>query len=81
MIPADTQDMGAYVSASEGSSVTFHCKLLDPSRCCTTVTDPSTDKYNDTSAQYDQTVSLDGTVVSRLSTSTSLRFPIDCDHH
>ncbi|OAG11751.1 uncharacterized protein CC84DRAFT_48667 [Paraphaeosphaeria sporulosa] len=48
----DTQQMGKFVTADPGSSVTFHYK------------------YNDGTAKYDQTVSLDGTVVSTLSTDS-----------
>ncbi|KAL5408386.1 hypothetical protein PMIN06_006136 [Paraphaeosphaeria minitans] len=48
----DTQEMGKYVTASPGSSVTFHYK------------------YNDATAKYDQDVSLDGTVVSTISTDS-----------
>ncbi|KAJ4350482.1 uncharacterized protein N0V89_009103 [Didymosphaeria variabile] len=33
-------------------------------------TDSFTDKYNDDTAKYDQTVSLDGTVVSEISTDS-----------
>jgi hypothetical protein len=48
----NSQQMGKYVTAEPGSSVTFHYK------------------YNDATAKYDQTVSVDGTVVSSLSTDS-----------
>lgn len=48
----DTHEMGAYVAADAGSSVTFHYK------------------YNDSTSEYDQTVSLNGAVVSKLSTAS-----------
>ncbi|KAF7198217.1 hypothetical protein HII31_00573 [Pseudocercospora fuligena] len=47
-----TQQMGDYVSADPGSSVTFHYK------------------YNDDTAKYDQTISLNGTAVSTISTDS-----------
>lgn len=34
------------------------------------LSDTRTDKYNDDTKEYDQTVSLDGKVVSKLSTGT-----------
>ncbi|KAF2439480.1 hypothetical protein P171DRAFT_422043 [Karstenula rhodostoma CBS 690.94] len=48
----DSQQMGGFVTASPGSSVTFHYK------------------YNDATAEYDQTVAVDGTVVSTISTDS-----------
>ncbi|KAL5456072.1 hypothetical protein PMIN07_006806 [Paraphaeosphaeria minitans] len=71
----DTQEMGKYVTASPGSSVTFHCEFhLFHSVGFLTghVTNLScrSDKYNDATAKYDQDVSLDGTVVSTISTDS-----------
>ena len=70
MNPDDTQDMGAYVVAKPGAYVTMHC---EPRFILYILADANhvADKYNDTSSNYDQTVSLNGTVVSRLSTRES----------
>jgi hypothetical protein len=72
----DTQQMGKFVTASPGSSVTFHCasNCFFPVRQSSMVdillTKSYIDKYNDGTAKYDQTVSLDGTVVSTISTDS-----------
>lgn len=71
----DSQQMGAPVPAAPGAKVTMHCKLNCPfpshflpirPLCVLTLLD----KYNDATAKYDQTVSLNGKVVSKLSTDS-----------
>ena len=67
-IGSGDQQMGDAVSAGPGAQMTMHCKSCI---CNCSVeaylTNMLLDKYNDATKKYDQTVSLDGKVVSRLS--------------
>jgi hypothetical protein len=60
--------MGRAVSAGAGAHVTMKCEFLIPS-LSKRLAETFPDKYNDSTRRYDQTVSVDGTVVSTLSTS------------
>lgn len=72
----DSQKMGAFVTASPGSSVTFHCKLHFCAYSFESAINhlanqlSHTDKYNDATSKYDQTVSVDGKAVSTISTDS-----------
>lgn len=59
--------MGDFVSAGEGDEVTMNCKRLDR-RFSASKADTLPDKYNDDTKKYDQTVSVNDKVVSKLST-------------
>ena len=70
---AGEQKMGDAVSAGPGAQVTMNCtfsRSTDWTRFKRNV-NADLDKYNDSTKQYDQTVSLDGKVVSRISTGQS----------
>ena len=67
--------MGDAVSAGPGAQVTMNCtfsRSSDWTRFKRNV-NADLDKYNDSTKQYDQTVSLDGKVVSRISTGKIIR--------
>jgi len=69
--------MGEFVSAEEGDEVTMNCKGFG--NCCSTSkADVLPDKYNDDTKEYDQTVSVNDKVVSKISTGTLQRFPNLC---
>jgi hypothetical protein len=70
---AGEQKMGDAVSAGPGAQVTMNCTFSRSSDWTRFRRNPNAvlDKYNDSTKQYDQTVSLDGKVVSRISTGRS----------
>ena len=63
--------MGDAVSAGAGAQVTMNCKSCMSALPKAYLILMLADKYNDSTKKYDQTVSLDGKVVSRLSTGRS----------
>lgn len=69
--PSGEQQMGDAVSASAGTQVTMNCMVSDVHLAEGYLADTCPDKYNDSTKKYDQTVSVDGKVVSRLSTGKS----------
>jgi hypothetical protein len=66
-IQSGQQQMGKAVSAGAGAQVTMKCEFLIPSLSRYLV-DTFPDKYNDSTKKYDQTVYVNGAVVSTLST-------------
>jgi hypothetical protein len=66
--------MGDAVSAGPGAQVTMNWTFSRSSDWTRFRRNPNAvlDKYNDSTKQYDQTVSLDGEVVSRMSTGQSI---------
>lgn len=70
---SDGQQMGDAVPAGAGAQVTMHCKSRISALSKAYLTNMLVDKYNDSTKKYDQTVSLDGKVVSRLSSGKLLQ--------
>jgi hypothetical protein len=60
--------MGDAASAGPGAQVTMNCMISKSQPNGLRRANVVVDKYNDSTKKYDQTVSIDGKVVSRLST-------------
>lgn len=60
---------GDSATANEGDKVTMHCKKIRPFSSLTLQLNLNTDKFDDNSGNYTQTVQVNGKTVSTLSTS------------
>jgi hypothetical protein len=68
-IQSGQQQMGRAVSAAAGAQVKMNCEFLIPGLSSTCdLADTFPDKYNDSTKRYDQTVYVNGAIISTLST-------------